>query len=205
MRTAFAIYDSGAYTPGVNRLVKDLVGYGCDVIVRSADDTDIPEGDTTVPWLKKSFAWFEVLGWGQYDRVIVLDADLLIIGDISYLLSDEITGHFGMCPASRTKYQAGVVVVNRSLFDSAKLLSDLVPMIRSRHWPIGDQELLCTYLEKNKAITAQMLPKEYNWLQAYGDATPDTRILHFHGVPKPWEEGYTKKHPYWRYWYERKD
>lgn len=197
MNVRVVIYSNKDYLPGAMRLEAQLSTYGVPVDILHTRTVNMESSG--MPWLgSMCYEWF-----GQMvaldGRTIVLDADLLMVGDISPLFTMQGSGLF-MVPDHYDRWQTGVVVMDDGAYDWLGMYRDLVDMIPLRNWLKGDQTLLNEYLEQHPEIVVTPLERGYSWCTPDGLVTPDTRMVHYHGRTKPWMKEYDHRHPFADEW-----
>lgn len=163
------------------------------------------------------------------DKILYLDCDLVVLGDLRELWSTDIGGHalaaaaepYGACgrdflgmPADRPYVNAGVMLLNLARWREAQLPQQLVRFIEThgrRLW-YWDQDAI------NAVLHASILPLDYRWnVQAqmfkidarkYPDVAADIRaacrrpaIIHYSTAEKPWRFRaiVKRKLPYFHY------
>ncbi|MFA5153694.1 MAG: glycosyltransferase [Clostridia bacterium] len=237
MKIAIAVTATGEYWKGAKVLFSTLRKYGrlpdsvdtlaigvneCDwatPVEIVADYSWVPVESATFPKVAdKFFAWTL-----DYDRIIIIDADVMCVGDCSYLWSN----HIGRLPVYACRdtaaiwyypsqieaigldhasiFNTGVVVVHPGLFPRRSPLGGLRRGIESWHlnsYDGSDQGYLNAYF-RNTEIG--WLPPEYNVcldpnmpsLPAYAE-----RLIHFcGGDANPWRVNVTDwRAPYYDRW-----
>lgn len=155
---------------------------------------------------------YEIFSLSDYDKLIFLDSDTIILGNIDYLI--DYREDFG---AVRELYidqfNTGVMVIGRK-FLSEKITDDLINLTLlygiTEHF---DQDIINLYF--NDVIN--VIPIEYNYLKTYSKQVfvntglpKYIKILHFI-VKKPWqnkplvslEEGTLWQERYWFEYYSK--
>ncbi|GAA5927586.1 glycosyltransferase family 8 protein [Sporobolomyces koalae] len=125
----------------------------------------------------------------QYDRIIFLDADTLVLRPLSHLF--ELSAPFSAAPDQGwpDAFNSGVMVFepSRATFDG------LIDMMKSRGtWDGGDQGLLNDYFPNwnRLSFTYNVTPSSYyTYAPAYKRHGQDVSVLHFIGKDKPWKRG----------------
>lgn len=199
MKYEAVIYANVKYHPGAFRLAKQLYTAGFSVSVKPTSTHSIQTG---MPWLSGDcFEWFnELRDLSKFTkRLLIIDADMLVVGDISELFDTPTIG-FGLVPDHYDKWQGGVIFLNSWDEDWYKIYFDLITMIRQKVWQKGDQTLLNEYLALHPEIKITALPSGYSWCSEDGAMTAESKILHFHGITKPWMEEYNHRHPFADEW-----
>lgn len=132
---------------------------------------------------------FSMFRLAEYDRLVYLDADVVIMGDIRELF--EIPASFGACRlkpgegmelSDKGGFNAGVLTIG-SEFISESVHDSLMLIATAKPWS-GNQVVLnlqfgesVEYLSQNFNITTDQLTDD-----TFGTA----KILHFVGEEKPW-------------------
>jgi lipopolysaccharide biosynthesis glycosyltransferase len=217
MKTAVVILATGEYWKGAKVMFHTLRKYGnlpdwVNTIALGAECIDGPplkHDWSSVLVSQKNFprvaAKFEALTLG-YDRVIMLDADMLCIDDCSLLWSEELTKPFYAVRdrASRVYYgrQMTEIGLNASLnfnggtmiFNYPDILSNLLTAISDglQSYDGGDQGYLNAFFQLIRPdLEVGFLPAAYNCvLDINFEQVPnkDKRIIHFTGGDaNPWE------------------
>lgn len=150
--------------------------------------------------LKPAFFIIDAFSLYDYDRVVALDADLLILGDIEELVNIE--EGFSASQAvdydkkqNREFFNSGVMVINKPILSRdiyEKLLSHQISKNYKRSFGKADQAILNDFFGLNKI---SLLPERFNttkrkyrddWvLDAPAIENGDAVILHYVGE-KPW-------------------
>lgn len=165
----------------------------------------------------------------EIDKILYLDCDLVVLGDLWELWSTDIDGYalaatpepYGACgreflgiPADRPYVNAGVMLLNLGRWREKRLPQHLIEFIEthgSRLW-YWDQDAI------NAVLHASILPLDYRWnVQAqmfkidsrkYPDAADAIReacrqpaIIHYSTAEKPWvfRAIVKRKLPYFHY------
>jgi lipopolysaccharide biosynthesis glycosyltransferase len=138
------------------------------------------------------------LGNLNYDRIIMIDSDMLILKDISELLNYNC--NFGACRKypdifpelnsfENNFFNCGLMLLSGK--NIIKLHKDnLITFARQRNWS-SDQPLFNLYFRN----TTSFLPEKYNTVSSAvtKENLNEISILHFHGNNKPWLHTDTKK------------
>ena len=153
---------------------------------------------------------FESFGLTDYDRVIYLDADMLVLRDISELVFDERlrerpawfslnsmeedrfnsnifynpTLHRKIVSYRRT-VSTGIMILNMSYFSEHTKLNLIHLAEQGKTYDGADQGAVNQWLE-DKGIYFGVLDDKYNHL-ATKPINEDTKIIHYFGK-KPWED-----------------
>jgi lipopolysaccharide biosynthesis glycosyltransferase len=137
---------------------------------------------------------FDVFTLDEYDKIVFLDADMLCLGDISYLFECDV--RFGACltqseidhPAKYNKslksFNGGLMVISRDYLN-LKTKRELIDISLQKKWS-SDEPILNMYFDNTKTT---FLPKEYNTLSSEInlDNLATAKIIHFVGHKKPWD------------------
>ena len=225
MKTAIVILALGDYWKGAKVMFHTLRKYGnlpdhVDTIALGAECLGGPPLKQTwdhipVPVNKQYFskvaAKFEALTLG-YDRVIMLDADMLCIGDCSLLWSDKLTKPFYAVRDIATKVYYGAVLemlgLNHELnfnagtmiFNKTDILSELLSSIANglQTYDGGDQGYLNAYFQLVRPdLGVGFLPTAYNCVldKNFTQVSDlNKRIVHFTGAnANPWNPDVPKR------------
>jgi len=155
---------------------------------------------TTERWNYNLYNRFDVFELGDlnYDKIIMIDSDILILKDITELL--EYTCNFGACRKypdilpelnylERNFFNCGLMILSRK--NIIKLhKNNLIALAAKRSWS-SDQPLFNLYF--HNVVT--FLPEKYNTVSSAvtKDNINNIAILHFHGNNKPWLHADAKK------------
>jgi len=237
MKIAVIILATGEYWRGAKVLVHTLRKHGnlpdsVDCIVMGMESCDFAQGMA----IKHDYSWVPVSQANfpkvadkffaltlDYDRIILMDADVMCVGDCSYLWSDNVgslsfyacrdTGSviyyadviqsIGMDP--NLLFNAGVMIFHR--VDVAEILS-LVGSGDLKAYDGGDQGYLNHYFQHIHPRRAGWLPPEFNCcLDIHMPRLPDhaQRLIHFCGPnANPWNpydmNPYDWRADYFRQW-----
>lgn len=165
------------------------------------------------------------------DKVLYLDSDLIVLGDITHLYEVDLTDHYVLAvknpgfkrhkslhmKESSDYFNTGVLVINLDMWRKNNVFERVVKFVRENPKAI----LYMDQCGLNSIIDGQWkkLSPRYNMQSAfYGekkdqfledydredmqDALKNPVIMHFTGIFKPWNFG--TKHPYRKvYWYYR--
>jgi len=143
------------------------------------------------------------------DKVIYLDADILVCGDIKNLWERPLNNfclgavldHSLMSQhrdntlslKSKSYFNAGVLLIDLKIWRDMKIFEKLRSMHDSREsWEYNDQDVLNVVLDGQvKYFGAEMNAQTYSLVHDY---IPDPTIVHFTGQEKPWH--LSSVHPY---------
>jgi len=153
---------------------------------------------------------FESFGLTDYDRVIYLDADMLVLRDISELVFDDYLRErpvwFSLNPMEedhsnsnifynptlhkrivsyRRTVSTGIMILNMSNFSEYTKLNLIHLAEQGMTYDGADQGVVNQWLEE-KGIYFGVLDDKYNHL-ATKPINEDTKIVHYFGK-KPWED-----------------
>ena len=206
----------------------DCIAYGTDKIPEgrplSCDWSGIPVNQRNFPKVAAKFEILTRLG-SDYDRVVMLDADMLCLGDCSLLWSNELTKYFYAVHDSATNiyygqrmkqiglnpkrnFNAGTMVFNRNGLVLSEFLDAIAGGLQS--YDGGDQGYLNAYFQlKRPDLEVDFLPTAYNCaLDKNFEQVPDVdkRIVHFTGSnANPWNPDIPKRDDRQRFidWWKR--
>lgn len=164
--------------------------------VREVPRIDSPRCNYNAARWVHTFTKLNVFGLSEFDRVLFLDADCIVTGDISSLFTRKVKG-LGACWVNRTagRFNSGVMVIEPekfSLQEMVEALTNLPPKQTGVH--TGDQGFLNFWIRN-----WTQLPDRFNqrhWLRP----TPNVAIAHLR--PHPWRRKKRQVHavPYYRQW-----
>lgn len=147
---------------------------------------------------------YDLFSLRRYDKIVYLDADMLVVDDISGLLEHQVD--FAACPLQkgegmelsrdvgnplkkgRTGFNAGLLVVSKTYLNK-RVLRDLVQLTKSRnspHWS-GNQVVLNIYFQDRWTPLPQCYNRTTDLFKR--DIAEETKIFHFVGESKPWQKG----------------
>lgn len=160
------------------------------------------KGDQENYLVRKAYFILDVFRFRDYDTIITLDTDMVVLGDLSGLLSMR-TG-LGAVPQylkEQTKLNSGLLVIQKEyLTDSFCAQIDATGKSGKYELDKHDQGILNALLE-HKFVR---LDAGYNYVKRRlsGDkpVPEDVAILHFTGRHKPWtggEQGYSEAEAAW--------
>lgn len=160
----------------------------------------------------------------EIDRVLYLDADIIINGPLEEFYNQSFEGSYAAVVKDRfddidkvvmlkTKlglkkedvyFNSGVILFNLALFREKINMEDIMTLIEEKREVLRyfDQDILNCLLKKHKKLCGL----EYN-TQTYpfdqyrlSDINASAAVIHFTGVPKPWDPNYdgTLDYLYWR-------
>jgi lipopolysaccharide biosynthesis glycosyltransferase len=168
----------------------------------------------TAEHLQKTYYTFEVFSFNEYERVVFLDMDIVVLGDIKELFEVQIG--FGACPgyahktdAMRHDINSGVFSVHRQYLNN-ETRSGLI-RTSSRGFSMPDQKAINRYFGHRiyKLDKVYNVEKRMEHSKNFQDIYESARILHYVGT-KPWqahdpsndlENSYKKSEAIWHEWY----
>ncbi|MCZ7431626.1 glycosyltransferase [Streptomyces sp. WMMC1477] len=176
------------------------------IVLRRVDDTryeDFVKGDPENYLIRKAYFILDVFRIRDYDTVITLDTDMVVLGDISELL----TLRHGLAAVpqffhGQHKLNSGLLVIQREYLTDA-FCARLDETGRSGRYELDkhDQGILNAVLDGDFV----RLDPRFNFVKRRlsGDrpVPDDVAVLHFTGRHKPWnggEEGYTLAEEAWQ-------
>jgi len=166
---------------------------------------DFVKGDRSNYLVRKAYFSLDAFHIRDYDTVIVLDTDMVVLGDVSPLL--DVREGIGAVEQffyndTGAKLNSGLLVLNREVLND-----EFVALIertgRSGDYELDkhDQGILNAILDGEFA----RLDQRYNFvkrrLSGDLDVPPEVAVLHFTGQHKPWtggEVGYDKAQAVWQ-------
>lgn len=197
MNICFVFFCDKRYEVGLNKLLKSLEKYNFDKILLSNDiknnsfDKIIKyenlESKCHIDKLKSVFSKIEIFNIKNYDRIIYFDSDMLCIGDISYLFSEELN-MYDICGVKGKdgRLNAGMMVINKSIFDFNPFDECMKIYNKYKILYLADQTIINIFL-KNEKIKIGYLSDEYNFSdkEVVENNWKSSRIIHFI-KNKPW-------------------
>jgi len=138
---------------------------------------------------------FEIFTLEEYDKLIFLDADMLVLDNIDSLINTNVD--FGACTIAENSemdhpgkydrsvksFDGGLMVIGKKYL-CQKTIDELIEISKQKKWT-SDEPILNVYFDNVKTT---FLPKEYNTLTT--ELTPNNidkcKIIQFVGVKKPW-------------------
>lgn len=162
---------------------------------------DVEYSDKWRTWNINCINRFEIFTLNEYDKLVFLDADMLVLDSIDYLF--DINVDFGACeivkgsemdhPGKFDKtlksFDGGLMIISKKYLNNDTQL-ELIKIAKQKKWT-SDEPILNVYFDNTKTT---YLPKEYNLLSP--ELTPknfdSAKIIQFVGVQKPWFAGALK-------------
>ncbi|MEU6377768.1 glycosyltransferase [Streptomyces sp. NPDC046909] len=176
------------------------------IVLKRVGDThydSYKKGDQDNYLVRKAYFILDVFRIREYDTIITLDTDMVVLGDLSELL--ELREGLAAVPQffyGQHKLNSGLLVIQREYLSDA-FCARLDKCGRSGDYELDkhDQGILNAVLDGDFV----RLDPRYNFVKRRlsGDlpVPDDTAILHFTGRHKPWqggEAGYTQAEDRWR-------
>lgn len=157
---------------------------------------------------KDTFFKLQAASFIEYDKVIVVDCDMMICKNIDHLFNCpsgsavEDIESLNTLYASSSKFNSGLFILKPDIKLFKKLCSNIAPVINQRNSQglmVGDQDVFNYTLDNWKFSYELHLDKKYNifWTcfpQYEKDKyilSKDAYVIHFIGNRKPWS--YSKK------------
>ncbi|MDN0195326.1 glycosyltransferase [Streptomyces sp. S.PNR 29] len=176
------------------------------IVLRRVNDThydSYQKGDQDNYLVRKAYFILDVFRLREYDTVITLDTDMVVLGDLGELL--KLREGLAAVPQffyGQHKLNSGLLVIQREYLSDA-FCAKLDATGRSGDYELDkhDQGILNAVLDGDFI----RLDARYNFVKRRlsGDlpVPDDTAILHFTGRHKPWqggEAGYSQAEEVWR-------
>lgn len=145
----------------------------------------------TSPKLQNTYYKLDIIGMTEYDRIVFIDMDVLVLGDISYLfqIDDPIAGvscYSAGGDQLRSEINTGVVVINKPFINEEYYKNIL--RLSQQGFSMPDQKAINKFFRGKIKI----LPKEYNMEKRIINSKRwnwrEAKILHFVSR-KPWSKG----------------
>jgi lipopolysaccharide biosynthesis glycosyltransferase len=169
-------------------------------IINAKKDDFIQCRETTEKWNLNLFYRFDVFDFEylNYDKIVMIDSDMLILKDISDLLNFNC--NFGACRKypdilpelncqENNFFNCGLILISRENI-TRHHKDRLIKIVKEKNWS-SDQPVLNLYFRN----TVFFLPEKYNTVSSAvtTENLNHISILHFHGPLKPWFYEDTKK------------
>lgn len=150
-------------------------------------------------WQHWSYSFDKLLLWGleEYDKVVFIDSDMLVLSPIDDLferpnMSAVAAGNFKY--PDWTRLNSGLMVFRPSKTVMNELLSLIKPTIEefeNKESSVGDQDVINNYKKDWPQTQSLHISEEYNvfynLLVDYNKTKlPPPRVVHFVGGTKPW-------------------
>lgn len=181
---------------------KRLADLGIQLLdVEMIDSVNAGKGDNKQRLKDFTYTYtkLHIFGFTQYDKIIFLDSDLIVIKSIDHLF-DEVEDDFAACactPYWEDVFNSGVMVIkpDKSTFRDLMIKKNILPTYDG-----SDQGFLNSYFKDWKKLDIK-----YNAGKRIYSETPDQwakidhHVIHFVG-DKPWlggEEGYEGLEAIW--------
>ena len=185
------------------------------------------------PWSKlyrtewiAAISKIHVWAFDRFERTFFLDLDIVVLREVTKifdetpLIYDIVGGMDGWLGChDRYSINGGAILIKGTRYFhhiAIQMVEDRNTTCSSRHWAEGDQELLnciCGLVGSRThrpELRCSLLPV-YNHIAPYGYKCHDAkarpfRLVHFIGVPKPWERNVDRtKGPERAFWWCIKD
>lgn len=161
--------------------------------VLKGDDILLPDlADNTMKdrWYKTLFK-IRVFGLTQFERLVYLDSDLLICGEIDELFEKEsisaVPDRVFLSSYGRKGMNAGLMCIQPSK-ELEQSLIELIPLVANRMEVFGDQDVINEYFSGWEEEKSKHLDVKYNAcfyeLDKYEEK--EIRVVHFIFGEKPW-------------------
>jgi len=142
-------------------------------------------------WNYNPFYRFEIFSLKNYSKIVYMDLDMLILGDISFLFNNDID--FAGCPilfgtgmefigkTNKNRFNGGLLIISEKYLGN-KIRDDLISMCEMKSYS-GNQTPLNFYFQNNVTFIDPI----YNFsLDLNFDINfEDIKVLHFIGNIKP--------------------
>lgn len=226
MRVAFHTSCNEAYLPGLEVLIKGIrrslpdvdilvtskdlkAVHGCTIIHPAPILDDIKESGR---WNKSVWYYMNAAGLTDYDRIVMVGCDQLILGDLSEVLRNmpKYGAMVEQGTAGPQRYKdsfhsfcTGMMIITPGN------LKELVSIAKECEWPLAEQSVWNEWAYRNK-VKVEELPEHFDLTKrsfianpARWDRLKDKALsLHFVGAHKPWmdgdEKGYEPLNQIWR-------
>lgn len=165
----------------------------CGMTVIASDVPEFP--DDVISDEQKRDRWnetlFKLVIFKEYgfDKLVYLDSDLLIRGNIDELFNQEnwssVADKTFYPECGREGLNAGVMVIepSNSLYED---LISVVPVVAKEKKIFGDQDVINKYLEQKGITNRAVLDRTFNTCFYSLKAGEEPRVVHFIFASKPW-------------------
>ena len=219
MRKAIVTFCDENYRPGLEVLVASIRRWNQEIeVLVITNMTEEIEGCTFVPasdynpdcgaWPQIPIYVTEAFGWVEYDRIIVIQPDMIVVGDLNRILNAALP-EFGAVPG----YGISPPPQHRGMRGFGDGMMIIKPSIEMRDWildynGVGGQEATIQYALENQwacelPYTWNMSKRRYRHFGGSWNMIKDEIIiLHYVGEDKPWMENedyeYRRLNDVWR-------
>lgn len=160
-----------------------------------------------------NYTFDKLLLWGlvQYDKIVFLDSDMIVLGNVDNLFkyadtSAVMAGH--LIHSDWVDLNSGTIVIEPNLDKMNRMLDEIpnvVELRRQKGLSTGDQDVIAYCNPGWSSSKSLHIPEEYNiffkHLEEYHDNWGYTlengeriiKIVHFVGRQKPWEDGLLRR------------
>jgi lipopolysaccharide biosynthesis glycosyltransferase len=183
-----------------------------NIIFKEINETKYLNLETETKRLKNSFYKFEIFSLDNYDRIVFLDSDLVVIKNINYLFETEsdisaIQDYSTeWIDQNKNIFNTGVMSI-RKKYISKNITNKLIEIAKKEKSLYGDQDIINILIKDYERLSS-----DYNTLkitfQCNGTWAINPKIIHYIGT-KPWEKindsidknKYTIAERYWLWHY----
>lgn len=148
--------------------------------------------DITTARLKSTYYKLDLFNIAGYDRLVFIDSDVIILGDIKELFECKagfaaIKGYDPLNDILRRDFNSGVFVVNK-MFLTAEVYTDLLKLCK-KGYKMPDQKTLNLYFNGRTVFLDKIYNVEKRMLfsKNHKHFLTNARILHYVGE-KPWNK-----------------
>lgn len=156
----------------------------------------------------------------NYDKIIYLDSDIIVVNDIATLLNEKIgnspiavvTDYTYYIDNSKTNFNSGVIVINSREFEKQKIRERCIEIIKKNKYKFPDQDALNEICRKSAFILKPkynyQVSMTYNHIfkmkikkKKYRELFSEKPIvIHFSYITKPFKNIYSKYNDdFWKY------
>lgn len=175
--------------------------FGKDRIIRQPNVKVPSEMENSDSYWKYTFFKLQSMRCTQFDKIILLDSDMLIQNNIDELFSSS---HYSAAVAGKTRmnqwemFNSGLMVMepsNKFADKLVKLIPQTVEKRKKEGLSSGDQDVFQEAFPKWKYNKELCLDEIYNCFfldidyvcKAYDCKVEELFVIHFYGARKPWE------------------
>ncbi len=181
----------------IEELIAENISYST---VKPFDDS-IFKAENTVSHWKDTFFKLEIFNQLSYDKIVFLDADMVVLKNIDALFDYP---HMSCVAAGQELHDdwgdlnSGIMVLepnSEDYYGLMKLVPEVYKTRMSQNLGVGDQDVIKAYFSDWKGVPELHIPGEYNVMVGYAGPLAkkgnikginDIYVYHFTGEQKPW-------------------
>lgn len=182
-------------------IVSDLEKEGISVLIADDFNVDLLSMDNKTSHWQETFFKLKVFDLTEYDKLIFLDADMIILNNIDHLFDKP---HMSCVAAGNVLHSewvdlnSGMMVIQPNHDEYLDLIRMIEPIYKQKTEEgigVGDQDVIETYFADWRDNQELHLPETYNVMLGYAghlknkgyiQSAEDIYVYHFTGKQKPW-------------------